>query len=161
MLPVYLVAAALLALLLMIVIEVLRLYADKRTMTRVRRRRPRRQLVLEERIRSAFDEPRAAYGEIFVSYTIWRRDSETRLELFSGDPWLRLNEFTRSLVVRHLWRALEAFAQGAVVVVDAPLQSWSKEINAKFDDKGEDPWGPRPPRPPRFGPEPPLFLPEN
>jgi hypothetical protein len=160
MLPAYLVSAALLALALMIVIEVLRLYAGKRIRARPRKSRPRRQLVLEERIRSAFDEPRAAYGEIFVSYTIWRRESEMRLELFSGDPWLRLNEFTRSLVVRHLWRALEAFAHGAVVVVDAPLQLWSKDIDARFDDNGVDPWGPRPPRPPRFGSEPPLFSPE-
>lgn len=160
MIPVYLVSAALLALALMIVIEVLRLHAHNRPKAPARPRRPRRQLVLEDRMRPAFEAPRAQFGEIFVSYTIWRRESETRLELFSGDPWLRLNDFTRSLIVRHLWRALESFVQGAIVIVDAPLQTWSKEIDAKFDDKGVDPFRPRPPQPPRFGPDPPLFLPE-
>jgi hypothetical protein len=146
MLPVYLVSAALLALTLMIVIEVIRLSAGKRSRPRmIRVRRPRRQPVLEDRIRAAFDAPKAQFGEIFVSYMIWRRESETRLELFSGDPWLRLNEFTRSLVVRHLWRALEAVAQGSVVIVDMPSQQWSKEIDEEFQDNGVDPWGPRPP----------------
>jgi hypothetical protein len=157
MIPVYLVSAALLALAMMIVIEVLRLYAGKRKSSRipVRSRRPRRQPVLEDRIRTAFDAPRAQFGEIFVSYTIWRRENETRLELFSGAPWLRLNEFTRSLVVRHLWRALESFVQGSVVVVDAPTQQWSQDIDAKFEDNGVDPWGPKPP--PYDGP---LFISE-
>jgi hypothetical protein len=153
MIPVYLASAALLALAMMIVIEVLRLQAGRRSRTPVRSRRPRRQPILEDRIRSAFEAPRAQFGEIFVSYTIWRRENETRLELFSGDPWLRLNEFTRSLVVRHLWRALEALVQGSVVVVDAPPQQWSKEIDAKFDDNGVDPWGPRPPSPGMGGPQ--------
>lgn len=144
MIPVYLVSAALLALALMIVIEVVRLRSGSRTKVRVPRR-PRRQPILEDRIRSAFDGPREQFGEIFVSYMIWRRESETRLELFSGDPWLRLDLFTRSLVVRHLWRALETFAQGSVVIVDAPAQQWTKEVDARFNDNGVDPWGPRPP----------------
>jgi hypothetical protein len=75
---------------------------------------------------------------------VWRRETETRLELFAGDPWLVLNEFTRSLVVRHLWRALETLVQGSVVIVDTPSQQWSKTIDAAFDDRGVDPWGPRP-----------------
>jgi hypothetical protein len=145
MIPVYLVSAVLLALTLLIVIEVRRLSAGARRRPAVRKQRPRRQPVLEDRIRSSFDAPRAQFGEIFVSYTIWRRANETSLELFSGDPWLRLNEFTRSLVVRHLWRALESLAGGSVVIVDAPPQQWSKEIDAKFQDNGVDPWGPRPP----------------
>jgi hypothetical protein len=145
MIPVYLVSAVLVALTVMIVVEVLRLRAGGRTKTRVRVRQPRRQPLLEDQIRSAFDGPRAQHGEIFVSYKVWRRENETRLELFSGDPWLRLDLFTRSLVVRHLWRALEAIVQGTVVIVDAPAQQWSKEIDAKFNDNGVDPWGPRPP----------------
>ena len=145
MIPVYLASAALLALTLMIVIEVLRLRAGSGSRPKVRHRHPRRQPVLEDRIRTAFDGPRAQFGEIFVSYMIWRRENETRLELFSGDPWLRLNEFTRSLVVRHLWRALEALVQGSVVIVDAPAQQWSQGIDAAFNDNGVDPWGPRPP----------------
>jgi hypothetical protein len=144
MIPVYLASAALIALTLMIIIEVVRLRAGPRTKIRLRRR-PRRQPVLEDRIRTAFDGPRSQFGEIFVSYMIWRRESETRLELFSGDPWLRLDLFTRSLVVRHLWRALEALVQGSVVIVDAPAQQWTKDVDASFNDNGVDPWGPRPP----------------
>lgn len=123
---------------------------------RTRRRRPvsRRQPELEDRIRGAFDGPRAQYGEVFVSYTVWRRENETRLELFSGDPWLRLDHFTRSIVVRHLWRALEALAGGTVVVVDAPAQQWSRAIDVKFNDNGVDPWGAPPPA---FEPSGPQF----
>jgi hypothetical protein len=154
MIPVYLVSAALLALTMMIIIEVLRLRAGSRKKVRVQRR-PRRQPVLEDRIRTAFDGPRSQFGEIFVSYLIWRRENETRLELFSGDPWLRLDLFTRSLVVRHLWRALEVFAQGSVVIVDAPAQQWSKDVDARFNDNGIDPWGPPPPS---FGSGGPQFV---
>lgn len=153
MTPVYLVSAALLALALLIVIEVMRLYAGKRSRPQLRASRPRRQPVLEDRIRTAFDAPRAQFGDVFVNYMIWRRENETRLELFSGDPWLRLNEFTRSLVVRHLWRALEAVAQGSVVIVDTPSQQWSKEIDAEFQDNGVDPWGQRPPTQGSDGPQ--------
>jgi len=101
---------------------------------------PRRQPLLEERIRSAFDGPREKHGDIFVSYAIWKRDHETRLELFAADPFAQLNEFTRCLIVRHLWRALEALSEGAVVVVDSPPQVWSRSINEKFQDRGVDPW---------------------
>jgi hypothetical protein len=71
---------------------------------------------------------------------IWKRDQETRMELFSGDPWLQLNEFTRSIVVRHVWRALEKLAKGSVVVIDSPAQEWSAQIDKTFDDRGIDPW---------------------
>jgi len=126
----------------LIVVEVLRLRAASARRARVRHRHPRRQPLLEDRLREAFEEPRALYGEIFVSYMVWRREQETRLELFSGDPWLKLNEFTRALVVRHLWRALEALSKGSVVLVDSPAQQWNKEIDDAFDDGGVDPWGP-------------------
>jgi hypothetical protein len=137
-------SAALLALALLIVIEVVRMRAAHKTRVRMRPRHPRRQPALEDRMRSAFEGPRAAYGDIFVSYMIWRRERETRLELFAGDPWLALNEFTRSLVVRHLWRTLEALAKGSVVIVDSPSQQWSKQIDEQFDDNGMDPWTPVP-----------------
>ncbi len=143
MILLYLVAAALAGLLLVIVIEMRRSRAGPRV--KVRHRHPRRQPALEDRIRSAFDAPRAQFGEIFVSYVIWRRENETRLELAAALPWTRLNEFTRSLVVRHLWRALETLVQGAVVIVDQPPQQWSQTIDKDFDDHGVDPWGPRPP----------------
>jgi hypothetical protein len=105
-----------------------------------RRSVPRRQPLLEDRIRSAFDGPREKHGDIFVTYAIWKRDHETRLELFAADPFAQLNEFTRCLIVRHLWRALEALSEGAVVVVDSPPQVWSRSINEKFQDRGVDPW---------------------
>jgi hypothetical protein len=101
---------------------------------------PRRQPLLEDRIRTAFDGPREKHGDIFVSYAIWKRDHETRMELFASDPFAQLNEFTRCLIVRHLWRALEELSEGSVVVVDSPPQVWSKSINEKFRDHGIDPW---------------------
>ena len=115
MVPVVLASAVLFALVVMIAIEVLRLRAAARR-PKVRHRHPRRQELLEDRIRDAFDGPRAQFG----------------------------NEFTRCLVVRHLWRALDALVQGSVVIVDQPSQQWSKKIDAAFDDGGVDPWGPRP-----------------
>ena len=75
-------------------------------------RHARRQPLLEDRMRDALDEPQAQYGDIFTSYMIWKRDQETRMELFSDDPWMQLNEFTRALVVRHIWRALEGSPKG-------------------------------------------------
>ncbi len=100
-------------------------------------------------MRGALDEPQAQYGEIFTSYMIWKRDQETRMELFTGDPWMQLNEFTRAIVVRHIWRALEKLAKGSVVVVDQPPQEWSAQIDQTFDDRGIDPWGEKlaPPEP--------------
>jgi hypothetical protein len=140
MTAVLLASAALVVLAIMIVIEVMRLRAASDRRANVRHRHPRRQPLLEDRLRGAFEEPRALYGDVFVSYMIWRREHETRLELFAGDPWLKLNEFTRSLVVRHLWRALEALSKGSVVLVDSPQQQWNKEIDAAFDDGGVDPF---------------------
>jgi hypothetical protein len=132
--------AVLFALSIAIAIEIARLRSRSKVSQAFHSRHPRRLPLLEDRMRDAFTGPVTQYGEIFVSYMIWRQAHETRLELFSGDPWLRLNEFTRSIVVRHLWRALEALAKGAVVIVDAPAQQWSKEIDASFDDRGIDPW---------------------
>ena len=92
-------------------------------------------------MREALEGPHTQYGEVFTSYMIWKRDQETRMELFSGDPWHNLNEFTRAIVVRHVWRALEKLAKGAVVVVDSPPQEWSAQVDSSFDDRGIDPWG--------------------
>jgi hypothetical protein len=120
-----------------------------------RRSVPRRLPHLEDKIRTAFDGPREKHGDIIVSYAVWRRDHETRMELFATDLFAQLNEFTRCLVVRHLWRALEALAEGSVVVVDSPPQTWSREINEKFHDHGVDPW-----RVPVFSPISPQFAKE-
>lgn len=108
-----------------------------RAMPRIR---ARRQPELEDAIRSAFDGPNEKHGQVFVSYAVWKRDQETRLELLAADAFGKLNEFTRCLIVRHLWRALESLTAGAVVVVDSPPQTWSKSVDATFHDHGIDPW---------------------
>ncbi len=145
-------AIALAALLLMIGIELAVIRSRKRPQKRYVHRHARRQPLLEDRMRGALDEPQAQYGEVFTSYMIWKRDQETRMELFTGDPWLQLNEFTRSIVVRHVWRALEKLAKGSVVVIDQPPQEWSAQIDRAFDDRGIDPWGEKVP-PPEAGPQ--------
>ena len=142
MIVAYVTTAALLSLALVIAFEVLRSRAPRKRL-KMRPRQPRRQPLLEDRIRGAFEAPRAEYGDIFVNYMVWRREQETRLELFAGDPWHKLNAFTRSIVVRHLWRTLESLSQGSVVIVDYPPQQWSQSIDQQFDDNGVDPWAER------------------
>jgi hypothetical protein len=142
---VFVAAIALGAIVLMIAIEIFvqrRRKAPKRRSTG--HRHARRQPLLEDRMRDALEAPHAQYGEIFTSYMIWKKENETRMELFTGDPWLNLNAFTRALVVRHLWRALEKLSKGSVVVVDSPPQQWSAEVDRKFDDQGIDPWSDNP-----------------
>lgn len=111
---------------------------------RVQAEKAQRDPALEARIAMALDAPREKYGEIFLTYHVWKSDRETRLELFAADPWAKLNEFTRCLVVRYLWRILESVSAGSVVVVDAPSQRWSRAFDATFRDHGIDPWPLRP-----------------
>jgi hypothetical protein len=144
---VFIAVIALVALLLMIGIEIAVIRSRKRPAKRNIHRHARRQPLLEDRMRDALDQPHNQYGEIFTSYMIWKRDQETRMELFSGDPWANLNEFTRAIVVRHIWRALEKLAKGSVVVVDSPPQEWSAQIDKTFDDRGIDPWAENIPQP--------------
>jgi hypothetical protein len=99
---------------------------------------PRRAPELEARIRTILVGPTQKYGAIFTDYSVWKTERETRLELVAGDPWKELNEFTRSLVVRYLWRVLESLAGGAVVIVDTPSQRWNEQIDAGFHDQGFD-----------------------
>jgi hypothetical protein len=134
-----LVALAAIVLAAIIVVETVRLRAEERLRKRPRSR-PRRQPHLEDAIRSAFDGPTEKHGQIFLTYSVWKRDQETRLELLAADPFGRLNEFTRCLIVRHLWRALERLASGSVVVVDNPPQLWSESVDGAFHDHGIDPW---------------------
>lgn len=134
-------AGALVALLLMIGVEILLLRRRKRKARRSIHRHARRQPLLEDRMRDALEEPQTQYGEIFTSFTVWKRDQETRMELFTGPPWMQLNEFTRSIVVRHIWRALEKLAKGSVVVIDSPPLEWTAQTDQAFDDRGIDPWG--------------------
>jgi hypothetical protein len=109
------------------------------------RRRPpvvvvqrRRAYELEARIRTVLTGPRQKYGEIFTEYSVWKDETETRLELVAGTPWKKLNEFTRCLIVRYLWRVLESLAGGAVVIVDDPQQVWNDEVDSGFRDQGFD-----------------------
>jgi hypothetical protein len=147
---VFIAAIALAALVLMIGIEIAVLRNRKKKKVQASaHRHARRQPLIEYHMRGALEEPRAQYGDIFTSYNVWKHGQQTRLELFSGDPWLQLNEFTRAIVVRHIWRALEKLAKGSVVVVDQPPLEWSAATNDSFDDQGIDPWaGPAKPKTP-------------
>ena len=93
---------------------------------------------LEARIKTVLTGPRQKYGDIFTDYSVWKTERETRLELTATAQWSRLNEFTRCLVVRYLWRVLESLAGGAVVVVDSPPQEWNVEVDSGFRDQGFD-----------------------
>jgi hypothetical protein len=93
---------------------------------------------LEARIRTVLTGPRQKYGDIFTDYAVWRYETETRLELVAGPPWKKLNEFTRCLIVRYLWRVLESLAGGAVVIVDDPQQTRNDEVDSGFRDQGFD-----------------------
>lgn len=134
-----LVALAAIVLAAILLVEALRAHAAEKLRKRPRSV-PRRQPQLEDAIRSAFDGPTRKHGPIFVTYSVWKREQETRLELLAADAFGRLNEFTRCLIVRHLWRALENLASGSVVVVDDPPQMWSASIDVAFHDHGIDPW---------------------
>jgi hypothetical protein len=139
MIALVLALTAALALIVLIVVEMSRA-RPKRASVPIRAL-PRRQPMLEERIRDAFTGPREKYGDVFLSYEIWRRDHEIRMELRTTQLFAQLNEFTRCLIVRHLWRALERIATGSVVIVDSPPQTWTRAIDDQFEDHGIDPWG--------------------
>ena len=139
MIALALVAAAAIILAMLFIVESSRLRATAKI--RAAPRIPSRRMPnLEDALRSAFDEPASKHGVIFDSYAVWKRDKETRLELRANDAFGRLNEFTRSLIVRHLWRALERLTAGSVVMVDNPQQLWSESVDRAFHDHGIDPW---------------------
>jgi hypothetical protein len=148
---VFIIGVALAALALMIGIEIAVVRNRKKPKKQHVHRHARRQPLLEDRMRGSLEEPQAQYGQIFTSYMIWKHGRQTRMELFSGDPWMQLNEFTRAIVVRHIWRALEKLAKGSVVIVDQPPQEWSEKADNAFDDRGIDPWGSEMPPPPAEG----------
>ncbi len=118
-----------------VVIGVLRIRAQAAIRALPKRRRA---LDLEARIKTVLTGPRQKYGDIFTDYSVWKSGRETRLELVATDQWSRMNEFTRCLVVRYLWRVLESLAGGAVVVVDQPPQEWNVDVDAGFRDQGFD-----------------------
>ncbi len=135
-----LVAVAAFILAAILIADGLQLLFARRRVRSTPRVAPRRQPHLEDAIRAAFDDPAAAHGKIFDSYSVWKREAETRLELVAADSFGNLNEFTRCLIVRHLWRALEHLARGSVVIVDNPPQIWSESVDLAFHDQGVDPW---------------------
>lgn len=119
----------------LVVLVVLRWRTE--TTARIRSQR-KRAPDLEARIKTVLAGPRQKYGDIFTDYSVWKSEQETRLELTATDQWGRLNEFTRCLVVRYLWRVLESLAGGAIVIVDMPPQEWNVEVDAGFRDQGFD-----------------------
>jgi hypothetical protein len=119
----------------LVVFAIMRMRADARIRSQPMRKRA---LDLEARVKTVLAGPRQKYGDIFTDYSVWRLGRETRLELVATDQWSRMNEFTRCLVVRYLWRVLESLAGGAVVVVDQPPQEWNVEVDAGFRDQGFD-----------------------
>lgn len=117
------------------ILAALRLRAEAQARIRSQRKRAPD---LEARIKTVLAGPKQKYGDIFTDYSVWKSERETRLELTATDQWGRLNEFTRCLVVRYLWRVLESLAGGAVVVVDQPPQEWNVEVDSGFRDQGFD-----------------------
>lgn len=147
-------AIALGVVLLMIALEVLVQRSRRRpAKRRSGHRHARRQPLLEDRILDALHEPQTQYGQIFESFAIWKVDQETRMEVFAGKPWLALNEFTRLLVVRHVWRTLEKLARGSVIVIDEPPLEYDAQTDREFDDRGIDPWGDNADPPEPAGPQ--------
>jgi hypothetical protein len=117
-----------------IAVVVLVRFRTIRNATRTRRRA----VDLEEHVGDLLTGPVHRYGRVFTHYEVWKTEHETRLELVAGDPWRRLNDVARSLVVRYLWQALERIAGAAVVVVDVPAQQWTAETDKQFEDEGWD-----------------------
>lgn len=145
--PVTLGVLTLIVVAIAIVVEVGRKRADAKKRRRAANAPPQRRPHLERQMLAAFEGPRKTYGEIFGSFSVWRQYETTRMEISTGAPWLGLNTFTRSLIVRHLWRMLETFAKTtAVVYVDtgAPgAMVWTAASTAAFDDCGvAEPWAP-------------------
>ena len=130
-----LIVAGVVLLAILTVLAVLRWQAEAQARIRSQRKRAPD---LEARIKTVLAGPRQKYGDIFTDYSVWKSEQETRLELTATDQWARLNEFTRCLVVRYLWRVLESLAGGAVVVVDQPPQEWNVEVDTGFRDQGFD-----------------------
>jgi hypothetical protein len=129
------VAVVCIVLIAVAIVAVLRYRAQQELKARTMRKRAPD---LEARIKTVLTGPRQKYGDIFTDYSVWKSERETRLELTATAQWARLNEFTRCLVVRYLWRVLESLAGGAVVVIDAPPQEWNVEVDASFRDQGFD-----------------------
>jgi hypothetical protein len=124
-----------------------------RARSKQRRRRraadapPRRSAQLEKRMVAAFAGPRKAYGDCFAEFSVWRQLDTTRMDVRTKGEWLRLDLFTRSLTVRHLWQMLADLVNGPVIVsVDLGSRNamlWTAQHTAEFNDCGVlAPWVP-------------------
>jgi hypothetical protein len=128
-------------------IEVYRLAAAKRRKRRAAMGPARRSPHLERRMADAFRGPREAYGDVFAGFSVMRVADTTQMDVATKGPWQTLNLFTRSLIVRHLWRSLEKLARNTVTVrVDAGAAGamlWTAKQTAEFNDGGKmEPWAP-------------------
>jgi hypothetical protein len=128
-------------------IEVYRLRSRKRRRRKVAQAPPRRLPQLERRMADAFSGPRAVYGDLFAEFSVWRHAETTRMDVATRDPWLALNAFTQSLILRHLWQSLSNFARNTVLVhVDPGTPRaivWSAVSTENFNDGGKlEPWAP-------------------
>jgi hypothetical protein len=130
-----------------IAIEVYRLQSAKRRKRRAATGPARRSLHLERRMADAFRGPREAYGDIFEGFSVMRLADTTQMDVNTKGPWLTLNVFTRSLIIRHLWRSLEKLARNTVTVRVDPgspgAMVWTAKQTAEFNDGGKmEPWAP-------------------
>jgi hypothetical protein len=130
-----------------IAIEVNRLAASRRRKQRASSAPARRSYHLERHMAEAFRGPRKAYGDVFAGFSVMRQANTTQMDVSTKGPWQSLNLFTRSLIVRHLWRSLEKLARNTVTVrVDpgAPgSMLWTAKQTAEFNDGGKmEPWAP-------------------
>ena len=131
--------------LIAIAIEVHHLRTRKATQRRRKQEPPRRQQHVEQEMARHFDGPHRDYGILFKSFSIWRRTDETQLEIVAAEPWRKLNAFTQSLVLRHLWRALVGIVRRgntSIVVADEGQKPvyWTQTDTERFNDRGSDPW---------------------
>jgi hypothetical protein len=130
-----------------IAIEVYRLGAAKSRKRRAAAGPARRAPHLERSMAEAFRGPREAYGDVFAGFSVMRLADTTQMDVWTKGPWQTLNLFTRSLIVRHLWRSLEKLARNTVTVrVDAGAPGsviWTAKQTAEFNDGGKmEPWAP-------------------
>ena len=129
-----------------IAIEVYRLSAAKRRKRRAASGPARRS---PHRAPDGRRLPRTARGvrRCVFRLSVMRVADTTQMDVATKGPWQTLNLFTRSLIVRHLWRSLEKLARNTVTVrVDpgAPgSMTWTVKQTAEFNDGGvPDPWSP-------------------
>jgi len=130
-------SVASIVLLILIASEIVALVARKR---KRRRGSIRRAPLLEARMRSALAGPREYHGDWFATHVIWRERGTTRMDITTAKPWQSISDFSRSLIVRHIWRALRTLVSGTVLVRVDPgtpdSMIWSAAETARFDDCG-------------------------